>query len=80
MTDRAPAAKVEFFENRSGSGDIRVINECRINGTRVLLAKEPGIQIHGVDNWDDPVMVTLTLFASEIHVGAAPETTMSAAE
>jgi hypothetical protein len=68
VSERAPAAVIEFIETEA-RGDIRKINQCRINGTPVLVSSDHDIEIHGVVDTDQPVMVTLTLFASEIRIG-----------
>lgn len=68
MSERASAAVIEFIETED-RGDIRRINQCRINGTPVLVSNDHDIHIYGIVDTDEPVMVTLTLFASEIRIG-----------
>lgn len=54
-----------------------VVNECRINGTPVLLPKDgdPPITIDGAglqygEDWTEPVIVTVRMFARSITIGA----------
>jgi hypothetical protein len=68
------ACSIEIYEagRKSGPGGASVIvpNEVRINGMRVLAANEP-IVVHEIKaGGGDVMMVTLTLFARRVTIGA----------
>lgn len=68
IIERVPAA--HFDAAAEGNRSIVAPNEVRINGQAVLCANGP-IQI-GPLSATDPVLVTLTIFARSIRIGAAP--------
>lgn len=77
----ARGAVIEIIERRSPedladdspSSSIVVPTEVRINGQQLLHSAEEPVRVHGVTaRGDQAVLVTLTLFARRVVIGAEP--------
>lgn len=67
-------AVIEIVE-RTDSPDPHVIvpNEVRINGQRLLCPDDHPIRVHEMSVGSDVVLVTLTVFARRVVIGAEPD-------
>jgi hypothetical protein len=77
MANRPVGAVIEIVEKRrrplgdSVGDDCIVPNEIRINGQALLSSDSHPVQVHNIElGVDDLVLVTLTLVAKRIMVGA----------
>lgn len=66
-------ADIPFDPNKPGSGVMRA-NEIRINGVPLLAPKDQPITVHEIaTDGDEPVQVTLTLFARLVEYKREPK-------
>ncbi|MFI7073558.1 hypothetical protein [Micromonospora sediminicola] len=78
MADRPVGAVIEIIERRPqptnpdhAAGDVVVPNEIRINGQRLLAPANSPVTVHELELREhDAVLVTLTLFAKRVVIGA----------
>ena len=80
--DGPRGAVVEIIEKRCRpaqppGGDVIIPNEIRINGQSLLLPADATVKVHNIEiRGDDPVLVTLTVFARRVVIAAEePEET-----
>ncbi|MFE2994102.1 hypothetical protein ACFXG4_03675 [Nocardia sp. NPDC059246] len=75
MNEIPDCVDIEIIEktsraSRDGAGGVVVPNEIRLNGKRVLAPADDPVIVHGVTvNAEEPVKVTLTLFARVVKIG-----------